>query len=72
MVKALGSYAKDIVVLDSLDACFDAAVAKAHGRKTAIVFSPAAKSFEKFKNEYDRGERFNQLVARWRDRRKRQ
>ncbi len=29
-----------------------------------IVFSPGAKSFEKFKNEFDRGEKFNDLVIR--------
>lgn len=27
-----------------------------------IVFSPGAKSFEKFKNEFDRGEKFNAIV----------
>lgn len=27
-----------------------------------ILFSPASKSFEKFQNEYDRGEKFNRLV----------
>jgi UDP-N-acetylmuramoylalanine--D-glutamate ligase len=31
-------------------------------QKTTIVFSPGAKSFEKFKNEFDRGEKFNKLV----------
>lgn len=30
--------------------------------KTVILFSPASKSFEKFKNEFDRGEQFNKLV----------
>lgn len=28
-----------------------------------IIFSPGAKSFEKFKNEFDRGEQFNLLVT---------
>ncbi|MFH0804214.1 MAG: UDP-N-acetylmuramoyl-L-alanine--D-glutamate ligase [Candidatus Zambryskibacteria bacterium] len=34
------------------------------GRRGAskIIFSPGAKSFEKFKNEFDRGEQFNLLV----------
>ena len=27
-----------------------------------IIFSPGAKSFEKFKNEFDRGEQFNLLI----------
>lgn len=30
--------------------------------KAAILFSPGCKSFEKFKNEFDRGEQFNNLV----------
>jgi len=29
----------------------------------AIIFSPAAKSFEKFKNEYDRGVQFNDFFG---------
>lgn len=31
---------------------------------SVIVFSPGAKSFEKFKNEFDRGEKFNKLVKK--------
>ena len=31
-------------------------------KKNIILFSPAAASFEKFKNEFDRGEKFNQLI----------
>jgi len=30
--------------------------------QSVILFSPAAKSFEKFENEYDRGRQFNSLV----------
>ncbi len=30
--------------------------------KNIILFSPASKSFEKFKNEYDRGEQFNNII----------
>ena len=30
--------------------------------QSVILFSPASKSFEKFKNEYDRGEQFNNLI----------
>lgn len=29
-----------------------------------ILFSPASASFEKFKNEFDRGEKFNQLIKK--------
>jgi UDP-N-acetylmuramoylalanine--D-glutamate ligase len=43
--------------------CLLAAVSKAKtSGPTTIVFSPGAKSFEKFKNEYDRGTIFNLLV----------
>ncbi len=31
--------------------------------KKILLFSPGAASFEKFKNEFDRGERFNQYLA---------
>lgn len=31
-------------------------------KRIVILFSPGAKSFEKFKNEFDRGKQFNQLV----------
>jgi UDP-N-acetylmuramoylalanine--D-glutamate ligase len=33
-----------------------------HNSKFIILFSPGATSFEKFKNEFDRGEKFNRLV----------
>ncbi len=33
-------------------------------RRGSIVFSPGAASFEKFKNEFDRGRRFTQLMRR--------
>ena len=32
-----------------------------------VLFSPGAASFEKFKNEFDRGEKFNGYVKRWLD-----
>ena len=32
--------------------------------KTVILFSPSAKSFEKFKNEFDRGEKFLEIVKK--------
>jgi UDP-N-acetylmuramoylalanine--D-glutamate ligase len=34
-----------------------------HGSRV-ILFSPGAASFEKFKNEFDRGEKFNRLISR--------
>lgn len=35
-----------------------------HATPTVILFSPGAASFEKFKNEFDRGEKFNTLVKK--------
>jgi UDP-N-acetylmuramoylalanine--D-glutamate ligase len=33
-----------------------------HQKKCAIIFSPGAASFELFKNEFDRGEKFNIII----------
>ena len=67
MTAALGTFSKIIAIYETLDECFNAALARAQTyRKAIILFSPAAKSFEKFKNEYDRGEQFNKLVTRLR------
>ena len=53
---------------DSLEDCLLLALEKTKktNKKTIILFSPSAKSFEKFKNEYDRGEQFNLLVKKYR------
>ena len=52
-----------ILVGASLDACFAAAMERAGVYERAtIVFSPGAKSFEKFDNEFDRGRAFNKVV----------
>jgi len=50
---------------ETLDECLKAAQKRAAELKsgTKILFSPSSKSFEKFKNEYDRGEKFNELVG---------
>jgi UDP-N-acetylmuramoylalanine--D-glutamate ligase len=32
------------------------------GNSSTILFSPASASFEKFKNEFDRGEKFNKII----------
>ena len=50
-----------ISVKDTLEECADLAFKKMLG-KTTILFSPSAKSFEKFKNEFDRGEKFNKII----------
>jgi UDP-N-acetylmuramoylalanine-D-glutamate ligase len=31
---------------------------------SVVLFSPASASFEKFKNEFDRGEKFNKIVRK--------
>ena len=65
MLHALGDYVSAPVVLQSLDECFDTALKLAEGLVCAdIVFSPGAKSFEKFDNEFARGRRFNAAVDR--------
>ncbi|HVZ11371.1 MAG TPA: UDP-N-acetylmuramoyl-L-alanine--D-glutamate ligase [Candidatus Paceibacterota bacterium] len=63
MRRALGSWADPAPVYPTLVECLNVALAKAGAySKSVIIFSPGAKSFEKFKNEYDRGEAFNALV----------
>jgi len=39
-------------------------LAKESSKKIYILFSPAATSFAMFKNEFDRGQRFNQIVKK--------
>ncbi|PJE50997.1 MAG: UDP-N-acetylmuramoyl-L-alanine--D-glutamate ligase [Candidatus Yanofskybacteria bacterium CG10_big_fil_rev_8_21_14_0_10_36_16] len=53
-------------VYKMLDVCFFQAM-KSIGKgdkRNIILFSPGAKSFEKFKHEFDRGEQFNALVKK--------
>jgi UDP-N-acetylmuramoylalanine--D-glutamate ligase len=48
---------------DTLEECVDCALNLAGEFECRnILFSPSAKSFEKFKNEFDRGEKFNALI----------
>jgi len=48
---------------ETLEECLKKALEIVKSNKgSKIVFSPGAKSFEKFKNEFDRGEKFNTLV----------
>lgn len=63
ILKGLKYKKSDIAVFETLKECFNCAIrmAKKGGAKK-IVFSPGAKSFEKFKNEFDRGQQFNLLV----------
>jgi UDP-N-acetylmuramoylalanine-D-glutamate ligase len=51
---------------ESFEECVEEAFARvmtAQGART-LLFSPGAASFGKFLHEFDRGERFNALIAR--------
>ncbi len=52
--------------LKTLSECVTKAfvIAKTNKKKTIILFSPGAASFEKFLHEFDRGERFSALVKK--------
>ena len=62
-IKELRTVDQESRARETLKECLQEALVKA-GKysQPVILFSPAAKSFEKFKNEYDRGEQFNALV----------
>ncbi len=63
MRTALGAYGRGIRAYDTLAAAWRAALKRAGTYVTSVVlFSPSAKSFELFANEYDRGQKFNALV----------
>ena len=53
---------------ETLEECVRAGIGRAKNSglatKAIILFSPSAKSFGKFKNEFDRGEQFESLVER--------
>jgi len=64
LVKELNKikYSNKYFVFESLSECFYYAFhQKKQKRGNIILFSPAATSFEKFKNEFDRAEQFNKL-----------
>ena len=55
-------YSNNYFVFESLEECFHYSLyLRKQGKKNIILFSPAATSFEKIKNEFDRGEQFNKL-----------
>lgn len=62
-LQALSSKLKEF---NTLEECLKLALDKARKNddKSVILFSPSSKSFEKFKNEYDRGEKFNLLIKK--------
>lgn len=65
MKKAMGTARKGIRTYDTLERCWAAARGRAGKFVSAVIlFSPAAKSFELFANEFDRGQQFNALVKK--------
>lgn len=65
MRAALGTYGRGIRAYDSLAVALKAARARAGLYVSSVIlFSPAAKSFELFANEFDRGQQFNALVKK--------
>lgn len=75
MLSALGKKIdiSKIFVNKSLEECVDLAFKKINTinksfknkkDKSTLLFSPSAKSFEKFKNEFDRGEKFNKIIKK--------
>lgn len=65
MKQALGW--NDAEAYSTLSVCIDEVQRRIKG-PTIVLFSPSSKSFEKFKNEYDRGEQFNALIKERYDR----
>ncbi|HPC78322.1 MAG TPA: UDP-N-acetylmuramoyl-L-alanine--D-glutamate ligase, partial [bacterium] len=53
-------------VYESLEETVESAI-KLAKRGDCILFSPACASFDMFKNYKDRGERFKEIVTRWKD-----
>jgi len=65
LVKELNKikYSNKYFVFESLNECFYYSLYQRKQKKRNIIlFSPAATSFEKFKNEFDRAKQFNKLV----------
>jgi UDP-N-acetylmuramoylalanine--D-glutamate ligase len=66
LMKELGPEEGTVISYPTLEACVkhaQMAVAKGKGKRI-ILFSPGAASFEKFKNEFDRGEEFSRIAKR--------
>lgn len=58
-------YSNKYSVFESLEECFCYSLCQRKQKKRNIIlFSPAAASFEKFKNEFNRAEQFNKLIKR--------
>ncbi|MFZ2414905.1 MAG: UDP-N-acetylmuramoyl-L-alanine--D-glutamate ligase [Minisyncoccia bacterium] len=57
-------YSSSYLVLENLDECLRGALVRLKGKNNIILFSPGCASFEKFKNEFDRGAKFNETVKK--------
>jgi len=65
MIKSLNLPLEKVMIYGTLKECIQAGLAKTRKLGNAVLlFSPAAKSFEKFKNEFDRGKQFNTLIRK--------
>jgi UDP-N-acetylmuramoylalanine--D-glutamate ligase len=53
---------KKIVLFETLEECAEYAKIATKNKHGTILFSPGSASFEKFKNEFHRGERFNNTI----------
>ncbi|HEX7542819.1 MAG TPA: UDP-N-acetylmuramoyl-L-alanine--D-glutamate ligase [Patescibacteria group bacterium] len=57
-------YSQSFLVLETLEECLKGSLVRLKGKNNIILFSPAGASFEKFKNEFDRGTKFNETVTK--------
>jgi len=55
---------KKIILFETLEECTEYARNILHDSKGALLFSPGAASFEKFKNEFDRGNKWNAIIQK--------
>lgn len=55
---------KDVQIFNSLNEII-ANIVRGKTKQKIILFSPASASFEKFKNEFDRGKQFNKIIGRY-------
>lgn len=66
MRASLGAYARGVRAYSNLESALHAAQKRACTYVHAVIlFSPSAKSFELFANEFDRGQQFNALVGQF-------
>jgi UDP-N-acetylmuramoylalanine--D-glutamate ligase len=64
-LQKIGYWNEYIQVYETLRECVYTASQSSTSRNKIILFSPGSASFEKFKNEFDRGEQFNRLAQKY-------